>query len=278
MTFGNKFQQEICQAREQSLKSGLICIRRSGWLRESYGFHSVKLNREYNLHFVVSGRGKVMIDGLEHEMSAGDVFMFYPGHHTEHFDLPDERWEYYWVALNVSDDMLPILNSALASAGISETKPGEKISARSDLWRFVPTLHRLLRGGSYGGLFPIAAAWRILDAMACIPVSTEISLPERIKNYIDSTDTAPTVKGLAVQFDISRATLHRIFSAAYGQSLKSYIQECRFKNACELLEGSALNLSKVAAATGFTNAQYFCRAFKTRYRMSPGQWRLLRPS
>ena len=266
--------QEMCPADKLCANPGTLYIRHSGWLRENDGFRCNKINREYNLHFVVSGRGKVIVDDVEHEMAAGDAFMFYPGHRTEHFDLPGERWEYYWVALRAPEGMLGILNSALAATGLSESSPRLEIPSRSELWSFVPKLHRHFRDGSYGGLFPMAAAWRILDAMAYSGKAAQIPLSERVRNYVDSMDGAVGVKELAVKFGVSRATLHRVFSGSYGESLKSHMQECRFKGACELLEGSMLDVRQVAAATGFASAQYFCRAFKAKFGTSPGQWRL----
>ena len=122
-------------------------------------------------------------------------------------------------------------------------------------------------------MFPIAAAWRALDSLGTLPGGVEPSLAERLRNYVDGLDGTPEVKELAVRFGVSRATLHRVFSGSYGESLKSYMQGRRFQSACELLSGTSLDIGQVALSTGFRSAQYFCRAFKVRFGASPGEWR-----
>jgi AraC-like DNA-binding protein len=270
---GHGAAQEIIPAEKVPPRLSSIYIKRSGWLRRSAGFHHTKFNREYNLHFVREGRGIVRVDDVELEMKAGDVFMFFPGHRSEHYDLPGERWNYHWVALGAPDGLEDALADAIAATGLTEGSPARRLAWESPLWNYVAQLHELLRKGGYGSLLAVSAAWRILEALEPAGEIPSDSLAERIRNFVDGVDGAIEVKELALRFGISRSTAHRVFSETLGSSLKDYMQERRFESACGLLEGSAIEIKKVASAAGFASAQYFCRAFKNRYGKSPGVWR-----
>jgi len=101
----------------------------------------------------------------------------------------------------------------------------------------------------------------------------ETPFAERVRNYIDGMEGSIEVKELVERFDVSRSTLHRVFSEALGESLKSYIQRRRFTRACELLLDAGMNTRQAASSSGFSSVQYFCRAFKKQFGVPPGVWR-----
>jgi len=261
--------QEIIPVESYAPLQGSLLIKRVGWMRRNRRFRLEKINIEYNLHFVRAGRGRVVIDGKPFEMAAGDVFMFYPNRHALYYDYPGEPWEYLWVALAIP----PSLEWALETAGLSEDAPCVRPPPESEIWELVPKLHRQVKEGACGELFATAAAWRVLELLCEAKAAPERPLAERIKSFVDAADKAPSVKEMALRFGISRATVHRAFTAATGAPLKSYMMERRFKEACELLSETGFDVAQIAEACGFSSPQYFCRAFKARFGASPGAWR-----
>jgi AraC-like DNA-binding protein len=67
--------------------------------------------------------------------------------------------------------------------------------------------------------------------------------------------------------------LSRLFTRFAGESFAHYLQRIRFERACKLLLDSGVTIFDVAAMCGFTSANYFSRAFRAEFGMSPGAYR-----
>ena len=65
----------------------------------------------------------------------------------------------------------------------------------------------------------------------------------------------------------------RIFNKSTGIGLMEYITECRMKAACQLLSEENISVSKIAAQVGYTDANYFTKAFRNKMGMSPSEYR-----
>ncbi len=78
---------------------------------------------------------------------------------------------------------------------------------------------------------------------------------------------------LAQHLDVSREHLARVFVAATGVAPKAYLLQFRLRHARELLRSSDAGLETIAARCGFSGANYFCRAFRERFSVTPGVYR-----
>ena len=65
----------------------------------------------------------------------------------------------------------------------------------------------------------------------------------------------------------------RVFKRNTGFSPHQYLLEVRLHNARKLLLDSALNVSEVGYASGFSNPDYFVTLFKQKHEFSPSQFR-----
>jgi AraC-like DNA-binding protein len=72
---------------------------------------------------------------------------------------------------------------------------------------------------------------------------------------------------------LSRATLQRLFSAAYGTSVMRYVESLRIARARELLAGGGAGVAAVAAAVGYPDANHFARVFRRHLGCAPGDFR-----
>ena len=82
-----------------------------------------------------------------------------------------------------------------------------------------------------------------------------------------------SLETLAAQAGLSAFHLHRIFSAAAGETPKQFALRLRLGRAAAVLltgEDSVLN---VALACGFQSHEVFCRAFRRRFGMTPSAYR-----
>ncbi|MCW3098811.1 MAG: AraC family transcriptional regulator [Chthonomonadaceae bacterium] len=81
------------------------------------------------------------------------------------------------------------------------------------------------------------------------------------------------VEDLAKISCLSLSHFHALFRRAFGQTPVQYIRGMRIREACRLLINTQQKIHQIAEATGFGNAYYFCRVFKTLHGVSPGEYR-----
>lgn len=86
-------------------------------------------------------------------------------------------------------------------------------------------------------------------------------------------DSSFSVEELAGKLSISRVQLYRKVKAVLGIGVSDYINNFRLEKAKELLMTSTMNISEIAYSCGFASPNYFSTAFKTKYEMTPKDFR-----
>ena len=79
---------------------------------------------------------------------------------------------------------------------------------------------------------------------------------------------------LAKELNISYSSFRHTFQQHTGASPHQYLLELRLVRARNLLEQTTLSIKEIAQQAGFEDEHYFCRFFKLKTGMTPGQWRL----
>ena len=99
-------------------------------------------------------------------------------------------------------------------------------------------------------------------------------LASEINAYIDSHIADDlTINILCKTFFISRQSLYSLFKNEFNDSIKNFINTKRFVQAKKLLKETSLPISEVAALVGFSNYNYFIRLFKSKFKITPLQYR-----
>jgi len=81
-------------------------------------------------------------------------------------------------------------------------------------------------------------------------------------------------KDLANIAAYSEAHFHRIFKQVVGEPVHYYIRRTRMEFAAnQLMFDSKSSILEIATKSGFSSLSSFSRAFKSTFKMSPGQWR-----
>lgn len=80
---------------------------------------------------------------------------------------------------------------------------------------------------------------------------------------------------LAAEQHLSRSNFTHHFRKVTGRTPAHYIREVRLEAAAERLLEPDFSIKEIAAQTGFSDSNRFCKAFRQRYRMSPGEYRRL---
>ncbi|MGM9912770.1 helix-turn-helix domain-containing protein [Floccifex sp.] len=78
-----------------------------------------------------------------------------------------------------------------------------------------------------------------------------------------------TISSLCDYFYCSKATLINTFKKRYNQTVHQYLLNYRLEKAKEQLKIQSLSISQIAYNCGFNDANYFSKAFKKKYGVSP---------
>ena len=65
----------------------------------------------------------------------------------------------------------------------------------------------------------------------------------------------------------------RLFKETTGKNFKEYVVDKRMEYAAELLKSTSHKVTEISNMAGFENAEYFSSLFKTKYGMTPTQYR-----
>ena len=82
-----------------------------------------------------------------------------------------------------------------------------------------------------------------------------------------------TLKELAARTGQSSFHAHRVFRRVLGETPKQFTLRLRIDCAAAALVGSRRSILDIALACGFESHEAFCRAFRRRFRISPGAYR-----
>lgn len=227
---------------------------------------------KYIIRLQTSGSCEALIDGAFVHILPGDLLMFRPGDPYE-LILKDNSIDYYvicsgsWVdrwwerfappqksAIPLDDDLLKLWNR-LEKETIRSGDAGSELTDYT-LRAFCLTLQRLYETAGM--------------EKAPSPAHTAYG----IKRYIDQHATeALTLEEIAKNAGISISRTVSLFKQSFNQSIMSYAIEAKLAIACERIRHTSMSLDAVAVSCGFNSYTYFHRQFRTRYGLSPRQYR-----
>lgn len=108
----------------------------------------------------------------------------------------------------------------------------------------------------------------------CISEEKQLSVARQVRNYLDQNFASPiTSKSFEQIFGYNRKYISALFKAEFGISPSKYVSELRLNTAKTLMQNNPDILTRdVAEMTGFSDAFYFSRVFKTHEGISPSQF------
>ena len=85
----------------------------------------------------------------------------------------------------------------------------------------------------------------------------------------------PVIADLATQACMSESKLRSLFKQVFGNSIFSYFQNLRMKEAARILKEGKLSVSEVGYQLGFTNLSHFSRVFEEHIGVKPKKYSLM---
>ena len=78
-----------------------------------------------------------------------------------------------------------------------------------------------------------------------------------------------TIDWLCDYFYVSKSTLINTFKSQYDMTIHQFLLDYRLEKSIEMLKDNNKTIQDIAIECGFNDANYFSKAFKKRYLMSP---------
>ncbi len=104
--------------------------------------------------------------------------------------------------------------------------------------------------------------------------SEDEKLIAKIIQYIEANLDSPdlSVEELSKHVFMSRGSLYSKIVDLTGETPVEYIRSVKLKKAAMLLEKSDMKIAQIGYAVGFSSPNYFARAFKAKYNLSPSEY------
>lgn len=225
------------------------------------------------IHFVISGKGILEIDGTRYEVHEHQAFLIPEGTQAFYQADGEDPWEYVWFHIGG-----PKLLSLLKEAGLSAESPVyTPLADAGEIERLAfDTLHNYQRE-----YYCVGNIYKICDYM--IKNSAQRNDPGKnnsllyIKNVISYIQIHYSenvkIETIAYVCGLNRSYLTRLFKEATGYSLQEYLLSYRMKVATRLLSEGNASIQDIAASVGYSDAFTFSKAFKRHFGKSPSEAR-----
>lgn len=229
----------------------------------------------HTLHFVISGKGHLIVGGKKYEISRHDIF--YLDDKTAFAYYPDKNqpWEYVFFVFGGE-----FAEKYTEAAGFSEDNP---VMPCQNPQRVTVMLYNALTANpkEVSSYFSVLSAfYGLLDSAALKKEETgffyESNFIEAVKNFIEIKYLSPDfdIPYICHSMGISHSHLCRIFRQKEKISVVSYIGDLKMKRAEKLLQNPGLSLKEIAVMCGYRDYEYFLRCFTKKHKKTPTEYRL----
>ncbi|MFJ7935249.1 helix-turn-helix domain-containing protein [Sporosarcina sp. NPDC096371] len=225
----------------------------------------------YDLFYVWSGQGTVVLNGKPYDVEKGHCFLFRPGDETTATHNPRNPLVLTYIHFDVTEplQLVPSAHRVIEDSIIFESLLtqyvrlflmhafGAEIEARLILKQLM--IH-LLR--------------EELEKKTANTSNKLLETVQEIANYIQQNPGYPhTIDSLAERANLSPRYFSQKFKQYIGHTVKSYIVYSRIKRAEHLLHSTGVTVTEVADALGYTNIHFFSRQFKKYTGKTPSEIR-----
>jgi AraC-like DNA-binding protein len=226
------------------------------------------------LQHTTSGAGNLRYENRNYRLGPGDTMVLIVPHNHRYWLEPGGHWEFFWLSMN-GEEALRIHRDIIDASG-----PVVRLATET-VERLATSCLRLVDGGASTSGRASSIAYEATmalhdDVFGAHPAPDELRGAMRpVTAHIEANLGRPLPVGeLAGVAGMSRAHFSRIFVASEGLPPAEYVLERRLETAARLLvRGAVQSVKEIAILTGFADPNYFAKAFRRRYGLSPTEFR-----
>ncbi|WP_042167791.1 helix-turn-helix transcriptional regulator [Paenibacillus gorillae] len=234
----------------------------------------------FNIHYVVSGKGFVELDGVVHELHAGEAVLYFPLQKQRYYSSQDEPWDVRWLHFYGGSG----LHDYLLEQGFHKSplwtlqQPASLIQAHEELLEEAET-HRMLRP-SHLSMLTYAVLTAFVEQAAALNRGKAATSADRIMELL------PLMQQEAVQpfvldewadrLGVTTYYFCKLFKSATRMTPMAFITRCRLQAAKQwLLEREDISIGQIAEEAGYPSVSYFNKRFMEHEGMTPTAYRRL---
>ncbi|GAA3407226.1 AraC family transcriptional regulator [Paenibacillus hodogayensis] len=234
---------------------------------------------EFNIHFLVSGKGYVETEGVVHTLQAGNAFLYFPLEEQRYYSSEDDPWDVRWVHFNGD-----LLKEFLTQHGfhrstlwsLNQLKPLE--DAHRALYREAKE-HKLLyetRLSTYTYSFLMEFMNQAVPFSPVKSVLLAERIPELLPLMQEQAREPFDLAYWAERAGISPFYFCKQFRKAMRMTPLEFVTLCRLQYGKQrLLEQPDAPVKRIAEEAGYASASYFNKKFMEREGMTPTKFREL---
>lgn len=276
----NRIRAELSvQPLENILVPPLPSVQPGETNREIF-FLPYEKHKYYELAIQLSGQSIVLIDNSFYNLNPHQICVINRG--TEHllgwYSNQEEPMTMLWVA--VTNDTIRsgistyIGDKRYKNWGLDILAPGgyllrEIFDERNNNDKFSADAIR-----AYLSAFLTLLIRKLSFAKQIWDSSRKTAIVSLVQSYISDHLSSPlSLEQLSKIASVSTTYLCKVFKQITGETVFSYIQDCRIRTATHYLLYSDKELTEIAEALGFYDQFHFSKTFKTYMGMSPSYYR-----
>jgi AraC-like DNA-binding protein len=246
---------------------------------KGYNFDWTK-GRVLDTHVLVYiSRGRGIFESRQstrQEINAGQVIFLFPGVWHSYRPEAETGWDEHWVGFD-GDVARRWVKNKFFTPRSPVFNPGQEekwLALFTELVAVIklnhPALQQIMAGFTaqmLGMLYSRQQAGLAGDDQALLIVQKAI-----IKMQAE-TGREANAQALARELNVSYSKFRHTFQEHTGSSPHQYLLELRVVRARNLLTQTTQSVKEIAQQMGFDDVHYFCRLFKMKTGLTPGQWR-----
>ncbi|MFD7159611.1 helix-turn-helix domain-containing protein [Kribbella sp. NPDC059898] len=251
------WQQLAAAAAENPVRAGV----HASWVRCEPGWAWQHRLPDFDLWAVTDGTGTARLAGETVPLSSGTVLMLRPGDEVD--ATQNDRLTVGFVHYTYAHPPDPIL---LAPRVVRLTEPS---TVWDRLRTVISAVHRRDSSGPVQASADLAALLIEVHIQAArargdLPPPLDPRIRLAVNLVRSRLDQRLTLAEAAAVAQLAPDTFSRLFHTETGQTFRAYCVAARLERARDLLTETALNVSEVARALGYTNYRLFARAGRHR--------------
>ncbi len=237
-------------------------------------FEGPTVRTDYLFHYVVSGKGKVVINGKEYKLSSGNGFLITYKDYIYYEADEKDPWHYIWIIITGSG-----AEKFFNKCGINEEQPiyfssNVEKTSREALLLIEKTLKSNNSYSFYGAIYDF---WGVMsecsENLNCPDISEAKRYVIAAKRFVAVNFYKKiTVRDICKSLGIERTYLFRLFKEYEKVSPQEYIINYKMNYARELLKRGDLKVNQVALSVGYNDQCAFSKIFTKHFGKNPKEY------
>jgi AraC-like DNA-binding protein len=211
------------------------------------------------LHYVVSGKGVFVRDGVTHRIEKSELFVIRPFEETYYEADVNDPWSYIWVGFT-GDGLLDNVFD----------KPVISIPGAGKIFQDMRRCFELENGRS---AFLTSRIWELVARIQDLGSVKTGHIDKALSFMHSEYANGITVGTVARHLSLDRTYFSTLFKSETGVSPVDYLTDLKLSKAAELMSVYGRSPTTAALSVGYPDYCHFSRAFKKRFGVSPRAYR-----